>query len=470
MAPPVHVVVSVTPLTTDVIVTSASADVINDTVTHDANPINHLTVNFYSKICWSLIGTLGLLGNLIVIVAILANPVTRKRLTNLLVINQCFIDLIAALCLLMMALLDEQVLMTFTKDKVIHEVICRVWFSGALVWGSFMASGYGIVFLSFERYLAIVHPFQHATKFTRSRAVVGIVVIWIVGYAYNLAYFVPTTVIVDGVCLSIWYWPSVVSQRCVFVLTFLLQYTIPMCCLAVSYSRMYHVLHRRMIVGNGRNVGTKRNRCNGFRRRLGESLKAVKRSFRCYKNTACLRESQFAEMSSSVAPTVTCVSFAETEIPEIMSDLRPRPSVEAELDHRSTRSRKSIAGAGPNTPSETCHVHPSSKAVTPHANTTWPTTYDKAKRNLFKTMAAVSISFVICWSPNQLLFVLSSFGVQNLYGYVYDFTVLLVLLQCFINPFIYAVKYRDFKTSIRLLINRRKKKTPKESSSFSLTQ
>lgn len=459
-----HGVVSLTPLTIDVIVTSASADVINDTVTHDANPINHLTVNFYSKICWSLIGALGLLGNLIVIVAILANPMTRKRLTNLLVINQCFIDLIAALCLLMMALLDDQVLMTFTKDKVIDEVICRVWFSGALVWGSFMASGYGIVFLSFERYLAIVHPFQYATKFTRSRAVLGIVVIWIVGYAYNLAYFVPTTVIVDGVCLSIWYWPSVVSQRCVFVITFLLQYTIPMCCLAVSYSRMYHVLHRRTIVGY---VGTKRYRCDGFRRRLSESLKTVKRSFKCHKNTVCLRESQFAEMSSSVNPTVTCVSFAETEIPEIMADLRPRPSVETELGHRSTRSRKSITGTGPNMPPE--NVHPSTKAATPGASTTLPTTYDKAKRNLFKTMAAVSISFVICWSPNQLLFVLSSFGVQNLYGYVYDFTVLLILLQCFINPFIYAAKYKDFKTSIRLLIYRRKKKTPKESTLFSLT-
>lgn len=459
MAPPmIEEFVSVTPPTIYVMVTSQPADMINDTVTDDAIAINNFTVNFYFKLCWSLIGALGIMGNIIVIVPILANPVARRRLTNLLVINQCFTDFTAALCLLMMAVVDQG-LMTFTKDKVIDEVICRVWFSGAIVWGALMASGYGTVFLSIERYIAIVYPLQYATKFTRSKAVFGIVAIWIVGYAYNLAFFIPSTVIVNGVCLSIWYWPSKLSQRCVFALTFVLQYAVPICCLAATYSSMYYVLHRRTMVGSGRDVGITRHRsCDRFRRRLSESLMVLKRLFKCYKYRVCLRESQLVETLSSVSQTVSCVSITETAKPEMKVDFQLRPSVKIDPYLRSSRSSKSTVGAGPKTRSEKSHAHPSPEPVTPNAKTKkFLTAYDKAKRNLFKTIAAVSISFVLCWTPNQLLFLLSSFGVKNLYGHFYDLTVMLILLQCFINPFIYAAKYKDFKTSIKLLIHRKKK-------------
>jgi len=67
----------------------------------------------------------------------------------------------------------------------------------------------------------------------------------------------------------------------------------------------------------------------------------------------------------------------------------------------------------------------------------------------------VCCGFIVCWSPNQILFFLSYVGYGvDFGGWFYHFTVVLVVTNSCINPFIYAAKYREFQKGIRRLASR----------------
>ena len=65
----------------------------------------------------------------------------------------------------------------------------------------------------------------------------------------------------------------------------------------------------------------------------------------------------------------------------------------------------------------------------------------------------VCCGYVVCWTPNETTFFLTNFvGVAvDFSGWFYHFTMVLVLCNNFINPIIYAAKYREFQQGIRRL-------------------
>ena len=50
----------------------------------------------------------------------------------------------------------------------------------------------------------------------------------------------------------------------------------------------------------------------------------------------------------------------------------------------------------------------------------------------------------------------------NWNGTYYQFTVLMVFVNCTVNPFIYLIKYRDYQQSLRKFLGRDKKKSHEE--------
>ena len=61
-------------------------------------------------------------------------------------------------------------------------------------------------------------------------------------------------------------------------------------------------------------------------------------------------------------------------------------------------------------------------------------------RNAVKTMAIVSLTFVICWGPNQVLYFYSNVGgVVEWTGVLYRYSVVSALANMCINPFIYRI-------------------------------
>ncbi len=76
--------------------------------------------------------------------------------------------------------------------------------------------------------------------------------------------------------------------------------------------------------------------------------------------------------------------------------------------------------------------------------------FQLARRNTVKTFLLVGICFVVCWVNNQVYFLMYNLGYEVDWNSVYyQFTVLMVFLNCTVNPFIYLAQYRDYQIALR---------------------
>jgi len=74
-----------------------------------------------------------------------------------------------------------------------------------------------------------------------------LVVVWIIGPGFNMAYMTPSAKITDeGACTVYSEWPDKTTQKAVGVFTVFLQFILPLSVLAYGYTRMALVLHRRV--------------------------------------------------------------------------------------------------------------------------------------------------------------------------------------------------------------------------------
>ena len=78
--------------------------------------------------------------------------------------------------------------------------------------------------------------------------------------------------------------------------------------------------------------------------------------------------------------------------------------------------------------------------------------FQLARQNTIKTFLLVGLCFIICWSNDQILFLMFNLGYDvDFNGIYYKFGVLMVFLNCTVNPFIYLIKYRDYQHALREL-------------------
>ncbi|XP_038048205.1 allatostatin-A receptor-like [Patiria miniata] len=74
----------------------------------------------------------------------------------------------------------------------------------------------------------------------------------------------------------------------------------------------------------------------------------------------------------------------------------------------------------------------------------------RARRNVFKTLMMVFATFLVCWSPNQILFLMFNFGWEVKFSdWYFLLTLALVATNSCVNPFIYALKYQQFRSGLR---------------------
>ncbi|XP_022093722.1 beta-3 adrenergic receptor-like [Acanthaster planci] len=76
----------------------------------------------------------------------------------------------------------------------------------------------------------------------------------------------------------------------------------------------------------------------------------------------------------------------------------------------------------------------------------------RARRNTFKTLLLVSVAFTVCWTPNEVIFFLFNLGVDvDFTSVVYIVSVAMVASNGCVNPFIYAIKYKQFRKALKAL-------------------
>ena len=84
--------------------------------------------------------------------------------------------------------------------------------------------------------------------------------------------------------------------------------------------------------------------------------------------------------------------------------------------------------------------------------------YEMARRNILKTLTLVAVCFVICWAGNQVWLLIFHFdGELNWDSVGYQFLVLMICVNCVINPFIYLIQYNDYQKALKTLLCGKKK-------------
>ncbi|XP_038046736.1 prolactin-releasing peptide receptor-like [Patiria miniata] len=80
----------------------------------------------------------------------------------------------------------------------------------------------------------------------------------------------------------------------------------------------------------------------------------------------------------------------------------------------------------------------------------------RARRNTFKTLLIVCAAFIICWTPNQIFFFLFNLGVKvDFSSPIFYITIGMIALNCCLNPFIYAIKYKQFQKGLKVVFGKR---------------
>ena len=91
-------------------------------------------------------------------------------------------------------------------------------------------------------------------------------------------------------------------------------------------------------------------------------------------------------------------------------------------------------------------------------------TMGRAKDNVFKTLLFLSACFFLCYVWNISFYLLFSVGVPlSTTTPFYNFSVFMVNVNCCVNPFCYAVQYREFQEQVKHLFC--KSRLPRDTSS-----
>ena len=95
----------------------------------------------------------------------------------------------------------------------------------------------------------------------------------------------------------------------------------------------------------------------------------------------------------------------------------------------------------------------------------------RARRSTFKMLLIVFVTFLICWTPNELIFFMFNVGWLDLEfnEWYYLLSVAMVATNCCANPVIYAFKYRQFRSGLKELFCLCRKSRPNLDSSYIAT-
>ena len=295
---------------------------------------------------WSLvIAVVGIVGNTFVIVVILKTSHLKGRLANMMITNQSFIDLVSCIFLIGSATVTD----ASATDDLAGELYCRLWLSSSCLWGLVFASTYCLIALTVERYLGVVHPVWHRVCFTKFRAKVVMVMVWVLGLTEGAAHSIPTSYVKDGTCFIFSKWPNEVVRRTAGIVTCALHYILPIFVLVYCYGRMAALIMSKM------------------------------------KRVAATEEGQSSQQ-------------------------------------------------------------PKAKGAD----------WSKAKRNVVHTLALVSLMFALCWSFNQIYYLMFNLGYEaDFSSDFYNFTVLAIYFNSCVNPLVYIVKYDQFRVAALRFIRTR---------------
>ena len=207
-------------------------------------------VRIVVPIIFSAISVLGFTGNMLVIIVVLVNRQMRNT-TNLLILSLSVADLFfIIICVPFTAM--GYAMTTFPFGIV----WCRIY--QYVIQVTAYVSIYTLVLMSFDRYLAVVHPISSMTLRTERNTVVVIVLCWIVILISNIPLIFQYGVIeyqfyneMRSACINLKHFESTLSAQIFYGCFFVFGYVLPLGLIVLLYGTMLkRLLHGVVPRGN----------------------------------------------------------------------------------------------------------------------------------------------------------------------------------------------------------------------------
>jgi len=207
---------------------------------------------FYVATC--TIAAVGFLANAYVLLALLLSKSSRTSNINAFITHQTILDLTA--CIFLFAGLLWKWHPINTNDSV-NLFTCWIFEAYSISTTVGNSSICGLVIITFERYVKIVHPVAHRNHYRPWMTRVGIVIPWIFGICTSLIPTWLTTKLVRGRCVSSSVGSNPVEELVWGVAKFLLLYFGPLVVFVFGYWKIVGVIRRqRKQVGQHQAHGT----------------------------------------------------------------------------------------------------------------------------------------------------------------------------------------------------------------------
>ncbi len=80
--------------------------------------------------------------------------------------------------------------------------------------------------------------------------------------------------------------------------------------------------------------------------------------------------------------------------------------------------------------------------------------FQLARRNTIKTFVIVACCFVVCWSQNQVYYLMHHIGHEvDWNSTYYHVTITMVFLNSTVNPFVYLILYKDYQVALKQFVH-----------------
>ncbi|XP_038067911.1 neuromedin-U receptor 2-like [Patiria miniata] len=193
-------------------------------------------------------GVIGVLGNLLVCFVILRVRFLHN-MTNYLLVNLAVADMLLCLERIFSGLIyykDCKIIDYVPKTFGGKVAFCRFMPSNFLSWALAYASAYNLCVITFERYVAIVHPLQYARKLTATRMKILIALIWMISFLFSLPFLftIEASNNPDQACSEFKY-PHPLFPFLVGIFTFLTAYLLPITLMSWAYYKIQVTLKRQ---------------------------------------------------------------------------------------------------------------------------------------------------------------------------------------------------------------------------------
>ena len=223
------------------------------------------STDIFGIVFFVIIGVFGIIGNSLVMV-IFGLLTQQKSQVNMFIFDQALIDSCTSVLLIMYGVVNafRPQIMAYEYDFVpgensmvpedlghyVHlspataDFLCRFWWSRFFLFSCFDISTWNLTFMSIERYFAVLHPTTYSRSFSKRRALIMMILIWIC--APIMQYFPPIFQYTSGPgrCINKDSWTSVAGTLTGITL-FLWVYAIPVATMAYVYINIARELRRK---------------------------------------------------------------------------------------------------------------------------------------------------------------------------------------------------------------------------------